>query len=192
MVTITQHSPIPWEIVTIDGLFDKVLIDTFIDYVKTNNTGKGRSFSNDVAFKNVKEQNPAMAGLWWEALGPCLPKAYKSGDGVRWSYEGVPDYVMYATIEAGQRFNIHTDTGCVFEPTKNLFSKYTVLTYLNDDYGGGHTRFYTENFEETVTIQPVRGRTLLFDIDRFHAGLPVETGVKHWMGTELVCRNLGN
>ena len=97
---------------------------------------------------------------------------------------------MYAKIGQGQMFGIHTDTGYEFDQKKNMFSKFTVLTYLNDDFEGGSTIFYNDDLKETTRIIPQAGETLVFDIDRFHAGENVTNGIKLWIGTELVCSRL--
>lgn len=102
-----------------------------------------------------------------------------------WKFDGVTKYVMYAVLEPGQSFPIHTDTGAEF--SEECESKFTVLIYLNDDFDGGKTQFFDNNFVKTCSICPKRGRTLVFDIDLFHAGMSIESGTKLWIGTELVC-----
>jgi hypothetical protein len=86
----------------------------------------------------------------------------------------------------GNLFGIHTDTGSVYDEIENKFSKMTTLVYLTDDFEGGTTNFFTDAFVPTCTIKPRRGRVLLFDIDRFHEASPVISGVKRWIGVELV------
>ena len=95
---------------------------------------------------------------------------------------------MYAVIEPGQSFPIHTDTGA--EYSKEGESKFTVLVYLSHEFEGGTTQFYTRIFEKTVEITPRAGKILVFDIDLFHAGMPVTNGTKYWIGTEIVCKRL--
>lgn len=188
-MSITQHSSVPWEVFTVDDLFSEEELDGWIEYIKTKNQGKLRSFSNDVAFKNGKELNPIISKRWWDTLSPHLPPIYIDHKNITWEFDGVIDYIMFSTVEHEQRFNIHTDTGCVYEPNNDRFSRYTVLTYLNDNFSGGNTRFYDYNFKHQFDIIPKRGRTLLFDISLFHAGMPVESGTKYWIGTEMVCRH---
>lgn len=52
-----------------------------------------------------------------------------------------PKYIMYAKIKSGEFFGLHTDTGCEYDIIKNKYSKYTVITYLNDDYEGVRLHF---------------------------------------------------
>ena len=61
---------------------------------------------------------------------------------------------------------------------------------LNDDFENGKTLFYDHDFKHTVTIEPKKNRTLIFDIDLFHKGEQVSKGEKYWIGTELVCNKV--
>ena len=126
-----------------------------------------------------------MTALMFERIQPHLPSVYRDREGVSWTYESAPKFIMYSKINPGQQFPIHTDTGCEYG---KLTSRYTVLTYLNDDFEGGHTQFYNSEFKKTVSIVPKRGKTLCFDINLFHAGDEVFKTAKYWIGTELVCR----
>ena len=103
-----------------------------------------------------------------------------------WKFEGVTKYVMYALLKPGQSFPIHTDTGAEYS-TDGKQSKFTVLIYINDNFEGGTTQFYNKKFIKTFEIAPKSGRTLIFDIDLFHAGMPIKHGIKMWIGTELLC-----
>ena len=95
-------------------------------------------------------------------------------------------------MEAGQRFGIHTDTGSEFSEYEDVStktkecrkSKFTVLG--DEEFVGGETQFFTDDFVETVVVAPKRGRVLLFDIDRYHRANEVKRGVKTWIGIELV------
>ena len=55
----------------------------------------------------------------------------------------------------------------------------------HDDFRGGRTLFYTDTGEHTVSIEPKRGRALVFDIDVWHQGEEVE-GEKLWIGCEII------
>lgn len=181
---ITQYSDVPWEAFTIDGLFTEAELDGLQQYVM-NSSKTVRRFTNDVAFHNGKVNDPELSKIWWDKLSPHCPALYTDSQGRAWRFDGVADYIMFATVKEGQSFMIHTDTGCVYEPTAQRYSRYTVLTYLNDDFQDGCTRFYNNGFQEWFDVVPKRGRTLLFDIDLFHSGMPVTSGVKHWIGTEV-------
>jgi hypothetical protein len=60
------------------------------------------------------------------------------------------------------------------------------LIYLNDNYDGGETSFYTENFVHVTDIQPKIGTALLFNLDQWHKGNTVLNGDKYWIGCEII------
>ena len=65
-------------------------------------------------------------------------------------------------------------------------SCWTLLIYLNDDYEGGHTIFYDDNWKQIESISPERGKALLFDIDLWHRGDILVSGTKQWIGCEII------
>jgi len=94
--------------------------------------------------------------------------------------------IMTAKYTDGKQFSLHTDTGLYYNRDDRLKSRYTMLIYLNDDYEGGKTSFYTDTFKHTQDIIPKAGRCLLFDIDLWHKGCPVTNGTKYWIGCEII------
>jgi hypothetical protein len=180
-----QHSDIPYEIFTIDNLFKTTEITTFKNYILTANNNP-RLFS-DQDFKNGKAIHPEYSKLFYDRIKSYLPKTYTDRQEISWQFQKCPKTIMFANFKPNQSFGIHTDTGCVYSDIKNNYSKYTVLTYLNSDFDGGYTKFYDNNFQETVNITPNENRTLIFDINLFHSGEKIISGNKYWLGTELVC-----
>ena len=142
----------------------------------------------DKEFKNGKVIAPEISNQIWMAMSPYLPRRYRDTKEREWELVGPSKYVMYASILPGQSFPIHTDTGAEYGPKGE--SKFTVLIYLNDDFEGGRTIFYDDFFQKTAVIVPQKGRTLIFDIDLFHAGEAVLSGNKKWIGTEIVCQSI--
>lgn len=116
-----------------------------------------------------------------------LPNKYCDRLGRSWAFCNAIPTIMMAKVEHNQHFGIHTDTGCAYDKQNYRYSKYTVLLYLNDDFDGGCTTFFSDNFKELFSIKPKTGRILCFDIDRYHRGEHVLSGCKCWIGTELVC-----
>ena len=105
----------------------------------------------------------------------------------KWKIVNTCKYIFYVKYKQNESFDIHTDTGSIYNPAKNLYSKFTLLTYLNDDYIGGETVFYDTSLKETTKIIPKTNKTLIFDIDTFHKGNKVTEKNKYWIGTEIVC-----
>lgn len=184
-LNVKQYSGIPFEVFTVDGLYSDDEIDMFLNYVKEADESN-RTFTSS-PFKNGKMIYPEWSELMYSKIKDVLPETYTDANKVLWTYDGTPKYIMYAAVEKEQMFGIHTDTGCEYDTIKNKYSKYTVLTYLNDDFEGGLTTFYNRNFEKQFSIEPRRNRTLIFDIELFHCGKKVTDGTKYWIGTELVC-----
>ncbi len=61
-------------------------------------------------------------------------------------------------------------------------SKYTVLVYLTTPTGGGATKFTTNS----LVVDAVRGRMVIFDQSLRHESLPVTAGTKVAMRTDVV------
>lgn len=184
-----QHSDLPFEIFTVDGLFSREELDAWERWVAAAPV-ENRRFTNS-GFKNGKVVLRHVAELMFARLAPHLPRTYTDRGGRTWEFVGAPDHVMYSEVMPGQRFALHTDTGCWFAPPEE--SKFTVLVYLPTPFRDGATQFYTQDFQPTVAVAPSEaspGRLLAFDIDLFHEGAPVTDGTKRWIGTELVCRRL--
>ena len=183
-----QYTEIPFEVFTIDGLYTESDIAEFLTFIEKADE-KNRKFTSS-PFKNGKIVHKDYSQRMWDSIKPNLPATYADRQGVSWAFRGVPHNIMYAQIQPSQRFGIHTDTGCVFDTRQNRYSKFTVLTYLNDDFEGGQTTFYDTNFQKSVSITPRKNRTLVFDNDLYHCGEVVASGNKFWIGTELVCEML--
>ena len=187
-IIITQYSEIPFEIFTMDNLFTPCEITNFQKYIieETHKDKDNRKFTSS-DFVNGKVINPTMSSMIYNKISHMLPSTYTDRKDQMWSFVESPKYIMYAKVEQDKQFAIHTDTGCEYDESNNKYSKFTTLTYLNDDYKGGNTIFYNSMFKETCRIIPRKGLTLCFDIELFHAGDKVTHGTKYWVGTELVC-----
>jgi hypothetical protein len=190
---VRQHSQIPFEIFTVDTVFsdeELAMFDGIVEGACASTCADEdgcRPFTSVGDFKNGKMKRPEVAALMYKRLEPFLPATYIDGSGSVYTFQGACNHIMFAVSKEGQKFNIHTDTGCEYDETYRRLSKHTVLIYLNDDFEGGETVFYDNNFRETCRIQPKKGRVLVFDINLYHAGSVVRQGVKRWIGTELVC-----
>lgn len=186
--TIKQYSEIPFEVFTINGLYSETEMNEWKAF--TSQRESDRPFTSNVDFKNGKVNHVDFSSRMFQKIQTILPNTYTDRQGTTWSFVGACKYIMYAKISHQQSFMIHTDTGCEYDEATNEYSKFTVLTYLNDDFDGGNTIFYDDNFHETFRVIPSQGMTLLFDINLFHAGEKVLYGFKNWIGTELVCKKL--
>ena len=78
----------------------------------------------------------------------------------------------------GEFFGAHYDESIHLDDQRR--SLLTILVYLNDDFGGGETRF----LDLKATVKPRVGSALLFQHHVLHEGLPVTSGMKWVLRTE--------
>lgn len=182
---LQQYSDIPFEIFIIDNLYKQEEILLFKNYVE-NSDINNRTFTHS-EFKNGKIIKPNLSNLMFSRIHNFLPHKYIDRDNINWKFEAPSKYIMYAKLKTNELFGLHTDTGAEYDVLNNKYSKYTVLTYLNDDFEGGDTVFFDNKFKETCKIKPKCNRTLIFDINLYHMGNPILSGNKYWIGTELIC-----
>lgn len=189
MLTQCVHDK-PFSVFTIDNAFTDEELTKLSGFVTEKLTGNVvRSFTNS-DFLNGKMVDPTISHLLFSRIQPFLPNTYEDHKGATWKYVGATKTIMFAKVASGKHFGIHTDTGCEYDKVRNLFSKYTVLVYLNDNFTGGHTTFFSDDFQKLFSVAPKRGRILCFDIDMFHKGDEVHTGSKLWVGTEVICARM--
>lgn len=96
------------------------------------------------------------------------------------------NFVLTSKYEAGGQIGIHTDTPYFRDCEKKEYSKYKVLVYLNDNFGGGNTEFYSDSLKKVHTIEPLKGRCVVFNMNIFHRGREVTDRFKYWMGFEII------
>lgn len=83
---------------------------------------------------------------------------------------------------------IHTD-GSAYDEEKS--SSYTLLLYLNDDFSGGRTVFvdnYTDEEivgDNSVFIQPKKGKLLILKQDVLHFAEKISDGVKYILRCDI-------
>ena len=91
------------------------------------------------------------------------------------SHEGI-DLLRY---EKGGFYKPHVDSGA------DGFRKYSIVTFLNNDYEGGQLRFFCKgkNGEEYFDIQPEPGKCVIWPSTYLflHAALPVLEGTRYAM-----------
>lgn len=147
---------------------------------KINDSAPHHSFVHTGNFHNQKSIDKEKTMWMLNKLNQRLP-IFPS----HLNITGVSKYVTCACYLTGQNFGLHTDTGIVDTETQSE-SKCTLLIYLNDDFKGGETVFYDDNFQKTTTIAPKAGSALFFDIALWHEAQRIVAGKKYWIGTELM------
>lgn len=132
----------------------------------------------DLAVRNNKR-------IMWDDTNEANALAALVGDAApaRWKTErlvgGNPRLRVYR-YAPGEHHSTHWDT--VVELDDDVSSRITLVFYLNDDFTGGETDFP----ELKKRITPRRGRALLFQHRVLHTALPVETGAKYVLRTDLL------
>ena len=175
-MSIHHYSDNPFELFTIDGLFTEEECSTWLKAIQMTSFKEIRPFTQS-NFNNGKVMDPETSQFIYNRIAPHLPSHFQTR---------VVPYIFFSHIQTGQHFGIHTDTGSEYDIQSNEKSAYTLLIYLNDDFKGGSTQFYTDDLKPTVEIQPKKGRVLMFNIDLFHKGNIVLKGDKYWIGTEWI------
>lgn len=138
------------------------------------------SFNNSGKFKNGKWMDTSISTMFYDKLIQIIKE-----DRGR-PFIGANDVIMMGEYKKDDIFGLHTDTGLYYNRKENKKSCWTLLIYLNDDFIGGTTSFYNDQFELTTTIIPKKGTALLFDIDLWHKGDQLYEGYKKWIGCEII------
>ena len=108
-------------------------------------------------------------------LGSSIPRSFQD----ELLVGGNPRLRLYR-YASGEHHGFHFYT--VVELPRDVRSRLTLVFYLNDDFDGGATDFP----ELALRVQPRRGRALLFQHRVLHAALPVVSGEKFVLRTDIL------
>jgi hypothetical protein len=167
-------------IYTIDSFLQPEELGEFREMVLSP-PAEADQFTANGLFKNFKAIDQALATRFYERLVLSGLTADRGHAFLR-----ANKYVMAGHYRPGDQFSLHTDTGLFYDRKGGEKSRWTLLVYLNDDFEGGQTTFFTDAGKEMVWIQPRAGRALLFNIDLWHRGEEVRGGEKMWIGCEII------
>lgn len=185
-LSLTLKKVHPDGVYVVENFLTPYECDHFISKITEAEQSKSRKFVHGCDFYNNKEINPELAQFFWNRLETIVPSEFTDVKGKLWTKSKPSHFVASAHYKAGDQFDVHTDTGIVDDKDGTIKSKFTTLIYLNDNFEGGETQFFNDNFESTVTVTPKMGSLLLFDIDLWHSGLSIVEGDKYWIGVELM------
>lgn len=172
----------------IDNFFNDQECTEFIQRINEDELKENRMFSHTCDFYNNKQIDNDVAQFLWNRIMQYFPRKYTDLKGIQWLAIKPSHFVATTHYKKSQHFGLHTDTGIIDKDDSHVRSKFTTLIYLNDNYENGQTCFFDDNFKHTVTIQPKKGRILIFDIDLWHLAEPIANGEKYWIGVELMFR----
>ena len=122
--------------------------------------------------------NSSLAAEWWRRAEPFLPQRIKE-----WRAVGFNERFRFYRYEPGQRFAPHFDG---YFSRDNERSQLTFMVYLNSDFTGGETKFYSEDRELRMAIRPESGMALVFVHLQLHEGAPVRSGRKYVLRTDVM------
>lgn len=181
------------DVFTVDGLFGLSECNDFIALAESIGfePASVRTHSGQQMMPNIRNNDRvflvdhALAELLWDRIESYLPKL----DGCCAS--GVDSSLRFYRYVPGQKFNRHRDGSVTNDQGET--SKLSYLVYLND-CDGGETLFRDfvevkgrrEKFE--LRVDPKPGAALLFRHRRWHEGLPVHSGKKYVLRTDVFYR----
>ena len=122
-----------------------------------------------------------LADELWQSIKPHVP-AHVDGKAA----VGLSEKLRFYKYSCGQSFAKHVDDATVLDGQQ---SRYTVIIYLDDRFEGGHTRLcvFDDRFvDRSIDVQPATGAAFIFDHRILHAGMPVTSGVKHALRTDVL------
>ena len=144
---------------------------------KISNTEKLTPFTDSGEFINHKWVDNVFTQKLFEQL-----ESYQIHDNIL----RANSILMFGLYHVGNSFALHTDTGLYYNKSTNEETRWTLLIYLNDDFLGGETIFYNDDWSVKQIIQPKKGCAILFDIDLWHQGNEIKQGSKYWIGCEII------
>lgn len=130
--------------------------------------------------------DPDLAATLWERYRSFVPVELEGGIAV-----GLDDNFRFYRYDVGQRFKRHKDGAVKRSQTER--SRLTCLFYLNGDFTGGETVFYSETMvdgvrSEDAVVVPQVGDALFFLHEWWHEGRELVTGRKYVLRSDVFYR----
>lgn len=117
-------------------------------------------------------EDAGLAGRLWERLRGFCPVEIEG-----WRALRLGERFRFYRYEGGQRFKRHIDGRVRISEAEE--SRLTFLVYLNEDYEGGETQF------DGVVVRPKRGWALCFVHELKHESLPIVSGCKYALRSDI-------
>jgi len=175
-----QHSPIIW---TIEDFLSEQECQELIHFSELQ--------GYEAATLSLKEGPKMMKGVrnnyrliysdeklaekYWQRLVDFCPAQLEDC-----SVVGLNERFRFYKYEDLQRFKRHIDGR--FQRNEQEESRITFMIYLNEDFEGGSTDF------DEVSIKAKTGTALCFIHEQKHEGMPVKTGTKYVLRSDVMYR----
>jgi len=127
----------------------------------------------------VMIDDAALAAELFARAKPLLPATWFD-----WELAGFNERFRYYRYGPGQKFDRHTDG--YFERDNGERSHLTFMVYLSDGFEGGATAFHTHR--PPLVVLPECGKALVFYHRQVHEGMPVISGRKYVLRTDVMYR----
>lgn len=125
--------------------------------------------------------DPELAAKLWGRLADSLEINQIHGRDGLWVACGLNERFKIYRYAPEQYFALHHDDNYVRE--KGVEQSFqTLIMYLNEGYEGGETSFMDG------AVEPAEGRALIFAQMLLHEGVPVKTGTKYVLRTDVMYR----
>ena len=134
----------------------------------------------------VEFTDPELATALWRRCQPFVPPELEGGTAI-----GLDNNFRFYRYDVGQRFKRHKDG--IVERSSVERSRLTCLFYLNDDFAGGETLFYSTTMvdgvrSEEVVVVPRAGDALFFLHEWWHEGRELAAGRKYVLRSDVFYR----
>lgn len=122
----------------------------------------------------------------WGRIQHAIPKDIVPG----FEPVGLNERLRFLRYDPGQHFSPHQDGSYPRSDGSGERSFLTLLLYLNADYDGGFTTFYSgfKEGDEEVPVVPAPGRLLLHEHRLLHGVPALKTGRKYVVRTDVMFR----
>ena len=135
----------------------------------------------------VMVDDAGLAQRFWARLAPLVPRLMLDWEDAPRLAVGLNERFRFFRYAQNQRFAKHYDGAFVRNPHEA--SLLSFMVYLNEDFGGGETRFYTDNGKLRQEVRPRTGKALVFLHEQYHEGCRVlERGAKYVMRSDVMYR----
>jgi predicted 2-oxoglutarate/Fe(II)-dependent dioxygenase YbiX len=135
----------------------------------------------------VTFDDPAYAHALWPRVLPHIPAPPDAATPI-----GLNERFRFYRYDPTQRFKGHRDG--IVERSATEKTRLTFMIYLNDDFAGGETVFYSEDRvnglrQVVASVRPVTGTALFFAHEWWHEGAPVTAGRKYVLRSDIFFRS---
>lgn len=127
-----------------------------------------------------------MADELFRRIKHLLPESY---NGNKLMY--LNSHFRFSRYNKGGQFPMHCDGTNYDKDRYEEFgcattSVFTLNIFLNDDFEGGHTTFYNDDFSPRYDAEPKAGRAALFYGNQIHCGTKVLSPYKYLLRTDVM------